>query len=160
MAECRTCKVKIAFWSEETRCKDCRQKHAKELTEKSNMSAEAKEHQKASMIEETAQVNAILLTTETAPNLNITKSETNPTSAQRPKQAPLSRSDLVRGPIVSDAAPCTFLHEGRKQDFRCNLHRGPVSGVKSPTGIPTPSLLTVLNCHWCRTSLRSDTSPC
>jgi uncharacterized protein YbjQ (UPF0145 family) len=73
MAECRTCKVKIAFWSEETRCKDCRQKHAKELTEKSNLSAEAKERQEASMIEEAAQVDAIMLTTETAPNLNITK---------------------------------------------------------------------------------------
>jgi hypothetical protein len=57
------------------------------------------------------------------------------------------------------AAPCTFRHEGRKPAIRCNLHQGPVSGVNSPIGIPTPSLLTVLNCHWCRTSLRSDTSP-
>jgi hypothetical protein len=37
-----------------------------------------------------------------------------------------------KGPTVTDAAPCTFLHEGRKPDFRCALHRGPLSGTKRP----------------------------
>jgi len=75
MAECQTCKKKTSSWFHESHCKDCQQKHAKELTEKNRLAAEArveaKESQKASRIEESAQVNAIMITTETAPNLNI-----------------------------------------------------------------------------------------
>jgi hypothetical protein len=29
-----------------------------------------------------------------------------------------------KDPKVIDAAACTFLHEGRKPDLRCALHRG------------------------------------
>jgi hypothetical protein len=29
-----------------------------------------------------------------------------------------------QGLIVTDAAPCTFLHEGRRADLRCGLRRG------------------------------------
>jgi hypothetical protein len=76
---------------------------------------------------------------------------------QCPVRAVSDNDEVGSGQI---AAPCTFRREGRKPAIRCNLYQGPVSGVNSPTGIPTPSLLTVLNCHWCRTSLRSDTSPC
>jgi uncharacterized protein YbjQ (UPF0145 family) len=77
MAECLTCKVKTSSWFHESYCKDCQQKHAKELTEKNRLAAEArvetKESQTALMIEKSAHVDAIMLTTETAPNLNITK---------------------------------------------------------------------------------------
>jgi uncharacterized protein YbjQ (UPF0145 family) len=73
MAECQRCKEKVSYWSGETHCGACQNKIAAERTEKSRLKAEAKERQKASMIEESAQVNAIMLTTETAPNLNITK---------------------------------------------------------------------------------------
>jgi hypothetical protein len=31
---------------------------------------------------------------------------------------------------LTDAAAGTFLHEGRKPDFRCALHRGLLSGTK------------------------------
>jgi hypothetical protein len=50
--------------------------------------------------------------------------------------------------------------KGRRAVVRCAVRLGPVSGLNSPIGIPTPSLLAVLNCHWFITSLRSDTSPC
>jgi uncharacterized protein YbjQ (UPF0145 family) len=77
VAECRTCKVKIAFWSEESRCKDCQQKQAKELTEKNRSSAEARagarKEQRDLTFSKSAKIDAIMLTTETAPTLNITK---------------------------------------------------------------------------------------
>jgi hypothetical protein len=49
-------------------------------------------------------------------------------------QWPLRAVRVIRvirhqGPIVTDAAPCTFLHEGRKPDFRCALHRGLLCGL-------------------------------
>ena len=36
-----------------------------------------------------------------------------------------------QGPTVTDAAPCTFLHEGRIADFRCKREPSPSRGVGS-----------------------------
>ena len=64
MAECKECGAKIAFWnSAEGKCADC------------FYSADAKEKitERAAINERLDAIEAIVLTTETAPNLNITK---------------------------------------------------------------------------------------
>jgi hypothetical protein len=43
------------------------------------------------------------------------------------------------GPIVTDAAPCTFLHEGREPDFRCECEKSSVEDDNRP--FPTPAAL-------------------
>jgi uncharacterized Zn finger protein (UPF0148 family) len=54
MAKCQRCKEKVSYWSGETHCGACKSKIAAEHTEKSRLSADAKERQKALMIEESA----------------------------------------------------------------------------------------------------------
>ena len=64
MAECKECGAKIAFWnSAEGKCADC------------YYPADAKEKitKRAAINERLDAIEAIVLTTETAPNLNITK---------------------------------------------------------------------------------------
>jgi uncharacterized protein YbjQ (UPF0145 family) len=77
MAECQTCKKKTSSWFYESHCNDCKQKHAKELTEKNRLSAEARtgarKEQRDLTFSKSAEIDTIMLTTETAPNLNITK---------------------------------------------------------------------------------------
>jgi len=72
MAECKECGAKIAFWnSAEGKCADCfYSADAKEF-----YSADAKEKitERAAINERLDAIEAIVLTTETAPNLNITK---------------------------------------------------------------------------------------
>jgi len=43
------------------------------------------------------------------------------------------------GPTVTDAAPCTFLHEGREAVIRCTMHKGPHGGTDTPF-TPTPPM--------------------
>jgi hypothetical protein len=49
-------------------------------------------------------------------------------SCHQPK-TPVLRSGFFQGPIVTDAAPCTFLHEGPRAAIRCAMHEGPVRAV-------------------------------
>ena len=37
-------------------------------------------------------------------------------------------NDRQKGPVVTDAAPCTFLHERREAALRCGLHGGQLCG--------------------------------
>ncbi|WP_223426611.1 YbjQ family protein [Tateyamaria pelophila] len=81
MANCARCKEKLGFLSTGNYCDKCTAENAIKETEDAQNAVELnrlkKEEQerrsKAEALERTNRINAILLTTETAPNLNITK---------------------------------------------------------------------------------------
>jgi uncharacterized protein YbjQ (UPF0145 family) len=73
MAKCANCGVKIGYLSGEYRCDECKSKIALKRVEDKRIANEDRLEKQVVDGEKTKQIDAIMLTTETAPNLNITK---------------------------------------------------------------------------------------